>query len=469
MRNCLRSITVVCGLLIFWGPVARAQTTINGGRVITGAWDASNAASSKPAKTGATLPATCGLGEQFFKTTATQGQNLYFCTVQNTWVQMTGGSGTSSGSGSGSSVLIFKGDVPGFDGTNNVRIPVGTDGMVLTGDASQAAGVGYHNISNSNTFANRPTCTTATTGQTYYPTDGILGYRCSGTAWTAFGPISPISPFRANGSNQYGVVGTGVTTLTAVATSSGVLTVASCQAFPVTVGMILVGSEVIAGTCSGTSFTPIAGGRGYNQTVAAGHNSGAAITEQLFVWGNNRAGASTQELATVSASAGYLAFTTPSPLSYLPVLVKPLPYGPTASYTVTAGFMLNGLSSADQGCGAGFRQSSNNNEVMVLYHSITYNQSGFNVGLYQQTDGNYTGAYFNMLGAAAITGNGMYVRMQDTLTARNVYFSSDGLNFGLVHTISEGDFLTPDQLFVSCTAGGGPPSLGNFYSWSEGQ
>src|SRR5690242_13834517 len=49
---------------------ALAQTTINGGRVVSGTWDASNAVSSKPAKTGSSLPATCGVGEQFFLTTA---------------------------------------------------------------------------------------------------------------------------------------------------------------------------------------------------------------------------------------------------------------------------------------------------------------------------------------------------------------------------------------------------------------
>ena len=64
---------------------ALAQTAINGGRMVSGTWDASNAVSSKPAKTGSSLPAACGIGEQFFLTTAPAGSNLYLCAAANTW------------------------------------------------------------------------------------------------------------------------------------------------------------------------------------------------------------------------------------------------------------------------------------------------------------------------------------------------------------------------------------------------
>ncbi len=64
-----------------------AQTTINGGRTVLGPVDNSGAVSTKPAKSGATLPATCSVGEEFFKTDATAGQNKYGCTATNTWTQ----------------------------------------------------------------------------------------------------------------------------------------------------------------------------------------------------------------------------------------------------------------------------------------------------------------------------------------------------------------------------------------------
>jgi hypothetical protein len=47
--------------------------------------DFSGASRTKPSKAGATLPATCGVGELFFLTTAPAGQNLYSCGSTNSW------------------------------------------------------------------------------------------------------------------------------------------------------------------------------------------------------------------------------------------------------------------------------------------------------------------------------------------------------------------------------------------------
>lgn len=44
---------------------------------------------------GTSLPGTCTVGERFFKTDATAGQNLYLCTSTNTWTQVSGSSGAS--------------------------------------------------------------------------------------------------------------------------------------------------------------------------------------------------------------------------------------------------------------------------------------------------------------------------------------------------------------------------------------
>ena len=50
-----------------------------------GGFDASAATSTKPVRTGTALPGTCTVGDQFFKTDATAGQNLYGCTGSNVW------------------------------------------------------------------------------------------------------------------------------------------------------------------------------------------------------------------------------------------------------------------------------------------------------------------------------------------------------------------------------------------------
>src|SRR5579859_3315936 len=38
-----------------------------------------------PATTGTTLPATCGVGQMYFKTNAPAGSNIYLCTSTNIW------------------------------------------------------------------------------------------------------------------------------------------------------------------------------------------------------------------------------------------------------------------------------------------------------------------------------------------------------------------------------------------------
>ncbi len=64
-------------------------------------YDFSGASHTLPSKTGlgASKPATCSVGEEYFATDATAGQNKYYCTATNTWTQQTGGGGSGSGVG----------------------------------------------------------------------------------------------------------------------------------------------------------------------------------------------------------------------------------------------------------------------------------------------------------------------------------------------------------------------------------
>ena len=63
--------------------------------------DFAAATATKPFKTGTILPATCGIGEAFFKTDAPAGVNLYACTSLNAW-SLQSGPTTLSGDVSGS-------------------------------------------------------------------------------------------------------------------------------------------------------------------------------------------------------------------------------------------------------------------------------------------------------------------------------------------------------------------------------
>ena len=69
--------------------------------------DFSSATATKPFKSGATLPALCGIGEMFYLLNAPPGANVYGCTSLNSWTleQSSGGGG-----GSGASMASQLGD-----------------------------------------------------------------------------------------------------------------------------------------------------------------------------------------------------------------------------------------------------------------------------------------------------------------------------------------------------------------------
>lgn len=86
-------------------PVIRTGTT--------GVVDLSTASATQPARKGSgTPPGPCIQGEQYFRTDAAPGQNLYFCTATNTWTQMAvaAGGGITSMGGQTGAVQIFASD-----------------------------------------------------------------------------------------------------------------------------------------------------------------------------------------------------------------------------------------------------------------------------------------------------------------------------------------------------------------------
>ncbi|MDQ6706196.1 MAG: hypothetical protein M3Z85_09525 [Acidobacteriota bacterium] len=112
------------------------QTKINGGRTVTGAWDASGATATIPARTGSALPGTCRQGEVFFNTGATPGANLYVCGTANAWSQVASGGGSVGAAGA-------------------------SGGLV----------------------AAIPACGPGSSGAVYYPSDSPYTLWCNGTAW----------------------------------------------------------------------------------------------------------------------------------------------------------------------------------------------------------------------------------------------------------------------------------------------
>jgi hypothetical protein len=70
----------------------------------SGATDFGSAGSTNPNKEGTSLPGSCAVGQTYFKTDATAGQNTYGCTATDTWTLQGDGSGGGSPGGSGSEV-----------------------------------------------------------------------------------------------------------------------------------------------------------------------------------------------------------------------------------------------------------------------------------------------------------------------------------------------------------------------------
>jgi hypothetical protein len=70
--------------------------------------DFSAAPSTKPFKLGAALPASCNVGEAFFKTSAAPGANWYGCVATNVWVAQAGAGGGGGGASSSTQLTDFQ-------------------------------------------------------------------------------------------------------------------------------------------------------------------------------------------------------------------------------------------------------------------------------------------------------------------------------------------------------------------------
>ena len=144
LRTCVCATASLCSSAL---PAAAQTTQVNLKSQAKGV-DFTNAASTKPFKTGTALPTTCAIGDTYFKSDATAGQNLFSCTAINTWTLESGGGLPSfSGNadrllgtnGSTASWIALAGDLSGPPGSlqvkglrgNAVSSTMPTDGQVL--------------------------------------------------------------------------------------------------------------------------------------------------------------------------------------------------------------------------------------------------------------------------------------------------------------------------------------------------
>ena len=98
-------------------PSTVVQTT-QSNAYTAGTQDFSGSAHTLPSKkgTGSSMPASCTVGEEYFATDATAGQNKYYCTATNTWTQQLVGSGGGGNPGGVSGALQKNNGAGGFSG-----------------------------------------------------------------------------------------------------------------------------------------------------------------------------------------------------------------------------------------------------------------------------------------------------------------------------------------------------------------
>lgn len=90
LPTALKQIPIVWAL----AAIMPAQTLLNLQRQAKEV-DFSQASYTRPFRTGPQLPATCSVGEMYFRTDAPAGQNLFGCAATNIWVLEAGGGGSS--------------------------------------------------------------------------------------------------------------------------------------------------------------------------------------------------------------------------------------------------------------------------------------------------------------------------------------------------------------------------------------
>ncbi len=94
-------LTIPDGVTLTGPSTSGTVATIGNTNTFTGRQDASGAASTSPTKVGTSVPATCVVGDLFFKSDATAGQNLYQCQSTNVFTQQ-----LNSGGGGGGDALV---------------------------------------------------------------------------------------------------------------------------------------------------------------------------------------------------------------------------------------------------------------------------------------------------------------------------------------------------------------------------
>jgi hypothetical protein len=108
---------------LLWAGLAWGQSRVDLGTQSKSV-DLSNLGPTKPIQKGTTVPATCSVGQLFFKTDAVPGANLYGCVATDTWMVLAAG-----GAGLTNSGVSVSGNLPVYlDGSGTQLVDSGISG-----------------------------------------------------------------------------------------------------------------------------------------------------------------------------------------------------------------------------------------------------------------------------------------------------------------------------------------------------
>lgn len=212
---------LLTGVFVLAGSPLHGQTQVDL-KTQTKDVDFSAAPTTKPAKAGIALPATCTSGELFFKTNAAPGGNLYFCTALNTWMQ--GGLPSASQatdflvSAQGASATIQCTVCRYGIGEKTFVVSSNLSASALTGTGGSATAFFYLNPTGTPQFGYDGTTVTGATltgmaGQTpitSFPGDSIPLATCA----VAANQFTACTDFRAVYRRSVAVAGSGIVVLT---------------------------------------------------------------------------------------------------------------------------------------------------------------------------------------------------------------------------------------------------------------
>ena len=159
--------------------------------------DFSQASTTKPNKSGAALPATCGAGETFFLTSAPAGGNLYGCAAANAWSPLGSGAGSLPAANMPGQVLAWTGASwqPKSGAGANVSL---TFSAIADGDcAEQSAALAFQWPTGTTVTVNIPTQYCDVNGGTCYTLAGLEAFaRVSSTG------VATVRVCNLSGANQ---------------------------------------------------------------------------------------------------------------------------------------------------------------------------------------------------------------------------------------------------------------------------